>query len=188
MIKIILWWHPKQLIAKEVKRSGGWWGYVCGDVFGFPVISQEWKELLEIPGVKQLDFTVLWISWFLRGSHLKVGAWRAQILGKTRPVSKTNKMIKRIDFEMGPSVKSVSRPMASTTTKISTKKFHFPTWLRRGGGAGPDPFVVKDYKNRPFFNPSLTNSFQFWVPIISLFWSYILETNVQKGGKAVGSL
>ena len=64
-------------------------------------------------------------------------AWRAQILGKTRLVSKTNKMIKRIDFEMGPSVKSVSRPMASTTTKISTKKFHFPTGLWRGGGSGP---------------------------------------------------
>ena len=59
-------------------------------------------------------------------------------------------MIKRIDFEMGPSVKSVSRPMASTTTKISTKKFHFPTGLRRGGG-GPDPFVVKDYKKGIFF-------------------------------------
>jgi len=53
---------------------------------------------------------------------------------------------------MGPSVKSVSRPMASTTTKISTKKFHFPTGLRRGGGGGggPDPFVVKDYKKGLF--------------------------------------
>ena len=38
---------------------------------------------------------------------------------------------------MGPSVKSVSRPMASTTTKILTKKFHFPTGLWRGGGSGP---------------------------------------------------
>ena len=50
---------------------------------------------------------------------------------------------------MGPSVKSVSRPMASTTTKILTKKFHFPTGLRSGGG--PDPFVVKDYKKGLFF-------------------------------------
>ena len=36
------------------------------------------------------------------------------------------------------SVESVSRPMASTTTKILTNKFHFPTWLQRGrGGSGP---------------------------------------------------
>ena len=42
--------------------------------------------------------------------------------------------------------------MASTTTKISTKKFHFPTELRRGGrGGGPAPFVVKDYKKGIFF-------------------------------------
>ena len=40
--------------------------------------------------------------------------------------------------------------MASTTTKILTNKFHFPTGLRRGGG-GADPFVVKDYENGPFF-------------------------------------
>ena len=44
--------------------------------------------------------------------------------------------------------------MASTTTKISTKIFHFPTGLRRGGD--PDPFVVKDYKKGLFFTTSLT--------------------------------
>ena len=38
---------------------------------------------------------------------LKV-AGTPQILGERRPVSKNNKIIKRIDFEMGPSVKFVS--------------------------------------------------------------------------------
>ena len=30
------------------------------------------------------------------------------------------------------------------------QKFHYPTGLWRGGG-GPDPFIVKDYENGPFF-------------------------------------
>ena len=67
-------------------------------------------------------------------------------------------MIKRIDFEMGPSVKSVSRPMASTTTKILTKKISLSHGTTKGGagGGGPDPFVVKDYKKGIFFlMPSL---------------------------------
>ena len=50
--------------------------------------------------------------------------------------------------------------MASTTTKILTKKFHFSTELR--GRGGPDPFVVKDYENGPFFNTPL-NTHKFTV-------------------------
>ena len=39
--------------------------------------------------------------------------------------------------------------MASTTTKILTKKFIFPRNYE--GGGGPDPFVVRDYESWPFF-------------------------------------
>ena len=54
------------------------------------------------------------------------------------------------------SVKSVSRPMASTTTKILTKKISLSHGTTKGGGGGPDPFVVKDYKKGLFLlMPSL---------------------------------
>ena len=48
-------------------------------------------------------------SSYSGGESLNVKvARRPQILGERRPVSKNNKIIKRIDFEMGPSVKFVS--------------------------------------------------------------------------------
>ena len=37
------------------------------------------------------------------------------------------------------------------------QKFHYPTWLWRGGGGGPDPFIVKDYEKGPFFFAALPN-------------------------------
>ena len=53
---------------------------------------------------------LVWSAYFISTAvrtALKV-ARTPQILGERRPVSKNNKIIKRIDFEMGPSVKFVS--------------------------------------------------------------------------------
>ena len=53
---------------------------------------------------------LVWSAYFISTAvrtALKV-ARTPQILGERRPVSKNNKIIKRIDFEMGPSIKFVS--------------------------------------------------------------------------------
>merc|ERR1712198_551504 len=56
--------------------------------------------------VLHLVWSAFFISTAVR-TALKV-ARTPQILGERRPVSKNNKLIKRIDFKMGPSVKFVS--------------------------------------------------------------------------------
>ena len=53
------------------------------------------------------------------------------------------------------SVKSVSRPMASTTTLKYGPKISLSHGTTKGGW-DPDPFVVKDYEKGPFFwSPTL---------------------------------
>ena len=69
--------------------------------------------------------------------------------------------------------------MASTTTKISTKKFHFPTELRRGGG-GPDPFVVKDYKKGLFFIKPFPKLIFFEVKSNSQCWKQTLDRSCKR--------
>ena len=53
-------------------------------------------------------------------------------------------------FTFVSSVKSVSGPMASTTTLKYGPKISLSHVTMKGGG-GPDPFIVKDYEKGPFF-------------------------------------
>ena len=54
------------------------------------------------------------------------------------------------------SLKSVSGPMASTTTLEYGPKISQSHVTMKGGGEGPDPFIVKDYEKGPFFQPHLS--------------------------------
>ena len=77
---------------------------------------------------------LVWSAYFISTAvrtALKV-ARTPQILGERRPVSKNNKIIKRIDFEMGPSVKFVS-PNRGLISKKNRGQFFF----RKYGGGGP---------------------------------------------------
>ena len=63
-------------------------------------------------------------------------------------------------FTFVSSVKSVSGPMASTTTLKYGPKISLSHVTMKGGGrGGPDPFIVKDYENGPFFFEYPPNKF-----------------------------
>ena len=70
----------------------------------------------------------------------KNGGWslwpKLQILGEKRPVSKNNKIIKRIDFEMGPSVKFVSPNRGLISKKKNGGQFFSGKVTIQGGGGG----------------------------------------------------